>query len=143
MSDPLPPIPPAAPEPPPSPPPSGVTLSEPQWAMAIHLSALFGFFFPGIFNIIGPLVIWLIKRPASPRLDEVGKRVLNFQISYAIYFHGLWLVATALTWVLIGFLLYPFVPLLGAVWLGLTLFGAIRESNDEPFAFPGVIRFLR
>jgi uncharacterized Tic20 family protein len=140
MSDPLPPVPPSPPAPPA---PSGVSLSESQWALAIHLSALFGFFGPGVLNIVGPLVIWLLKRPESRRLDEVGKRVLNFQISYAIYFHVLWLAATVLTWVLIGFLLYPFVPLLGAIWLGLTIFGAIRESNDEPFAFPFVIHFLK
>ncbi|MDD5199754.1 MAG: DUF4870 domain-containing protein [Terrimicrobiaceae bacterium] len=138
MSDPLPPsLPPAPP-----PAPSG-SLNESQWAIAIHLSALIGFFVPGLLNVIGPLVIWLFKRPESAHLDAVGKRVLNFQISYAIYFHMLWLAAVVLTYILIGILLYPVIGLLALAWLALTILGAIKESNDEAYRFPLVIEFLK
>jgi len=36
------------------------------WAMATHLAALAVFIFPFFGNIIGPLIIWLIKKDESP-----------------------------------------------------------------------------
>jgi uncharacterized Tic20 family protein len=81
-------------ETPPPPPPQDVPPSLPatsvgdsterQWAVGIHLSALLGFAGPHLLNVIGPLIIWLIKKQDSAYLDSVGKRVLNFQISYSL-----------------------------------------------------------
>ena len=49
------------------------------WAMAIYLSSFF-------FVLIGPLVIWLIKKNDSDFIDYHGKEYFNFLISYTIYF---------------------------------------------------------
>lgn len=45
------------------------------WALLAHLAPLVGL------AIIGPLVIWLIKKDGSPFVDDQGKEALNFQIS--------------------------------------------------------------
>lgn len=125
--------------PPTPPPPAPVSTGDDHtWALVLHLSALLhllGATFPGA-NIVGPLVIWLIKKPQSPYLDEVGKRVLNFQISWAIYFAVLWLLVFAL----IGFLLLPIAAI---AWLIFVIVGAIKESNREPYQFPLTIQFLK
>ena len=53
------------------------------WAMLCHLSALAGFVVP-FGSIIGPLIVWLIKKDEMPIVDEHGKKALNFQITMAI-----------------------------------------------------------
>ena len=47
-------------------------------AMLIYLLSLFT-------GIIGPLIIWLIKRKESRLVDVSGKTYLNYFISYTIY----------------------------------------------------------
>ena len=119
--------------------------SENSWALLIHLSALLhllGATFPGA-NVVGPLVLWLIKRGDSAYLDDVGKRVLNFQISWAIYFAITWAAIGVLVFVLVGFLLMPLAAILAIAWLVITIIGAIKESNRERFEFPWTIQFLK
>ena len=55
-------------------------MSENSYAMLTHLSPLAGYVIP-FGNIIGPLVMWLIKRDQSPFLERVGREALNFQIT--------------------------------------------------------------
>jgi uncharacterized Tic20 family protein len=151
MSDPLPPPEPSQAPPPPQLPPAPPAnsppalsgLTENNWAIIIHLSAFLGWFGPGVLNIVAPLVIWLLKRPDSTYLDGVGKRVLNFQISYAIYFYALTVMTAVLMYVLIGFLLLPILGLFGIAWVALTIYGAIQESNGIAYRFPLTIQFLK
>ncbi len=56
-----------------------------QWAMACHLSSLIAYAGVPFGNIVGPLVIWLIKREESPFIDAHGKESLNFQITMTLY----------------------------------------------------------
>src|SRR4026207_1389310 len=55
------------------------------WCAFIHASALLGVLlhFPG--HLLGPLILWLIKRDDAPELDAHGKEAVNFQISMLIY----------------------------------------------------------
>lgn len=52
---------------PPAAPPSG--SSERTFAMLCHIAALAGFLIP-FGNIIGPLVIWLVKKEQYPLVDD-------------------------------------------------------------------------
>jgi uncharacterized Tic20 family protein len=126
--------PPAVPEPtPPTPQPSP---DEKQWKVILHLSALAGIILPSCGNIIGPLVVWLIKKPEIPALDAEGRKVLNFQISAAIYIF----VSS-----LIGFLtcFLAFLPIIVVIWwLIYTIIGAVKTSNNESFEFPLTIKML-
>jgi len=111
---------------------------ERQWVLGIHLSALAGLFIP-VGNILGPLVIWLIKKDQFPGLDPVGKAVLNFQISWAI-----WIVASIVVGVVGSCLfvpiLLPFAAFIG--WLVFTIIGAVKASNGEAYEFPLTIKML-
>ena len=53
-------------------------------AFLIHISAFAGFMFP-FGNIITPLIAWQTLKDRSPFLDEQGKEVVNFNISYTLY----------------------------------------------------------
>jgi uncharacterized Tic20 family protein len=101
----------------------------------MQLLGFAGFVFP-FGNIIGPLVLWLIKRPESPLLDRTGKEVLNFQITYTIYAA----VAGILCFVLVGFLILPVVFIL---WVVLMVVAAVRTGNGEEYKYPLTIRLLQ
>ena len=105
---------------------------EQNWAMIYHLAALSGFVIP-LGNVLGPLVVWLIKKDTMPLVDKHGKEALNFQITVTIAM----LISIVLMFVLIGILLV-FVVGIGA--LVLTILAAVKVSNGEldykyPFAF--------
>lgn len=57
---------------------------EKNWAIGAHLSAFASLIIP-FGNIIGPLIVWLVKRQESEFVNEHGKAALNFQISFLIY----------------------------------------------------------
>ncbi len=135
-----PPVPPQSEQPleptPPALPPSA-TPEEQSWAIALHLSGFAGFLLPSLGQIIAPLVIWLIKRPASAYLDRVGKEVLNFQISYTIYAAA----AGFLWWFFcIGLLVLPVILIL---WIVLMIVAAVKTSNGEDYKYPFTIRLLQ
>ena len=112
---------------------SQVSKDEQNWAMGCHLAALAGFLVP-FGNIIGPLVIWLIKRNEMPMVDRHGKEALNFQITVSIAF----LICVPLMFVLIG------IPLMFVVGIGaliLTIMAAVKVSGgDFEYKYPFAIR---
>ncbi len=56
---------------------------EKTWGMLCHLAALAGFIGIPFDTIIGPLVVWLVKKNEMLFVDEQGKEALNFQITMA------------------------------------------------------------
>jgi uncharacterized protein len=114
-----------------------------QWAVGLHLSALLGFAGPHLLNIIAPLIIWLIKKQDSPYLDSVGKRVMNFQISYSLYGFAAITLFGLPWWVVIGFIFLPIYAVVAVAWLIFTILGAVKESNGETYEYPFVIKFFQ
>ena len=113
-----------------------VSKEEQNWAMYCHLAALSGFIIP-LGNVLGPLVVWLIKKETMPLVDQHGKEALNFQITVLIAF----IVSALLTVVLIGFLLM-FVVGIGA--LVLTIMAAVKISNGQlDYMYPFAIRLIK
>jgi len=104
------------------------------WAMACHLAALAGFVIP-FGSIVGPLIVWLLKREEDEFINVNGKEALNFQITVAIAF----LVCALLALVLIGFLLMAVVGI-GA--LVLTIIAAVKASNGEDHKYPFALRLI-
>ena len=109
---------------------------EQQWAMIAHLSALAGFVIP-FGNVIGPLVVWLIKKDTMPLVDQHGKEALNFQITVMIAVF----VCILLMLILIGIFLI-FVVGLGA--LVLTIIAAVKVANGElDYKYPLTLRLIK
>src|SRR5262245_9575349 len=65
------------------PPMPAATVSR-TWEVVSHLVAFSGFIIP-FGNVIGPLVIWLMKKAESPSIEAHAKESLNFQISMTIW----------------------------------------------------------
>jgi uncharacterized Tic20 family protein len=111
------------------------TPEEKTWGMACHLSALAGYAVP-FGNIIGPLLVWLLKKDTMPFVDDQGKESLNFQITVTIAA----LVAGLLILVLIG------IPLLVAVALTdvvMIVLASVKTSEGVAYRYPVNLRFLR
>jgi uncharacterized protein len=114
------------------------------WGMLCHISALAGFLIP-FGQIIGPLVIWLLKRDISEFVNQCGKEALNFQISLMIYIlvAGGLLVASMLTLNFIG--IFAFIGLLiilGIINLVLSIVAGIKATNFEIYHYPLCFRFI-
>ncbi|MEL7588202.1 MAG: DUF4870 domain-containing protein [Prolixibacteraceae bacterium] len=111
------------------------TPDERTWAMFCHLSAFAGCIIP-FGNIIGPLVVYSMKRQEYPLVEDQGKEVLNFQITLSIAM----IISGILALVVIGiFLLIAF----GLVGLILTVMGALKANNGEYYRYPFSVRFLK
>ncbi|WP_339503456.1 DUF4870 domain-containing protein [Pseudomonas silesiensis] len=106
-----------------------------QWAMFCHLSALLGIWIP-FGTLIGPLVLWQMKREMDPFIDAQGKEALNFQITVAIA-TGL---SILLMVVVVGFFLIGLVAI-GAVVL--TIIAGVKANEGFPYRYPFTWRLIK
>lgn len=128
----------------PPPPVTGVpSAEEKQWALFAHLSALTGLFTGGIGAIVGPLVIWLIKKDTLPFVADQAKEALNFNITASIAVVVLSVVGAVLMVVLIGFLFYLLAGAVAIAWLVLTIVATIKAGNGESYRYPLTLRLVR
>jgi uncharacterized Tic20 family protein len=110
-------------------PPPIVTQDDKTLGMVMHILCLVGF------PIIGPLIIWLMKKDQSPYLDAQGRELLNFQISYFIYA----MVSVVLIAVLIGIVLLFAVGIASFVF---TIIGIVKAADGKVYRFPLCIRMM-
>jgi uncharacterized Tic20 family protein len=112
------------------------------WNMLCHLSALAGFVFP-FGNILGPLIIWQIKKNEIPSVELHGKSALNFQITASLLLIALSVVAFILTFIMIGILLFPVIALLGLAAIGLSVYAGIQANNGVDFKYPYSLELIK
>jgi hypothetical protein len=110
------------------------------WAMLCHLAGFAGLLpiVPAFGSILGPLIIWLIKKNEFSFVDEQGKEALNFQITMLIY----GVAAAALMLTCVGFVLLPVVVLVDMV---LVIIAAIKANDGYHYRYPYplIIRFIK
>lgn len=87
-------------------------------------------------TIIGPLIIWLLKRDDSKFVDTTGKNYLNFILSYTIW----GIIGTILLFVLIGFVVLAVLAVLAFVFQIVAL---IKAYQGEEYLPPLSIRFFK
>jgi uncharacterized Tic20 family protein len=116
------------------------SAEERQWGLFAHLSALVGFVVP-FGNVIGPLVIWLIKREQMPFVNDQGREALNFNITAGLV--GLVLIAlTAMSFGIGIFLTAPIGVVLAIAWLVLTIIAAIKANEGQAYRYPVCLRLV-
>lgn len=107
--------------------------------MLVHLLAIFT-------GLIGPLILWLVKRGDSDAVDRHGKVVLNLQLTLIIAFVGLSILAGI--FVIAGIEAVAVVPILlfwliGVAVLVLLIRGTIAASKGHDVTYPATIHFLK
>ena len=117
------------------------TADERMWALFAHLST-FTAFISGIGLIVGPLVIWLIKRDSMPFVADQAKEALNFNITVGLVAMAL-LIFTLIT---IGIGLLVTIPVGFALFLGwvvFTIIAAINANNGVNYRYPFILRLVQ
>ncbi len=112
-----------------------MTSDEKNWGMYCHLAALAGLIIP-FGNVVGPLVVWLIKKDEYPHVNSEGLESLNFQITVSVAA----MIAGALSVILIG------IPLLIAIVIFAVIFviKAIMETNEgRSYRYPYNFRLIK
>src|SRR5687768_14394528 len=105
------------------------------WAMLAHLASLAKYTVIPLANILGPLVVWLIKKDEMPFVDDQGKEAINFQISVTIY----GLISGALVCVGIGLIGLIAVLIYDLVF---TILAAVSAANGKAYRYPLTLRLV-
>ncbi|BDB16663.1 orotate phosphoribosyltransferase [Pseudomonas sp. CYM-20-01] len=106
-----------------------------QGAMLCHLAAFLGFVFP-FGSVVGPLILWQMKKEVDPFIDDQGKEALNFQITVAIA----WIACIVLAFAVIGFFLMIALAIATVV---LTIIGSIKANKGIAYRYPLTWRVIK
>ena len=100
-------------------------------AMLAHLLGI-------VTGFIAALVIWLINKdkPGMDFANDQAKEALNFQITMAIG----WIAASALAFVLIGFLLYPVLLIVNLIFC---IMAGMKANEGVAYRYPFALRLIK
>jgi uncharacterized protein len=115
--------------------------TEKNLAMFCHLAGIAGWILllptglPGG-NILGPLILWLLKKDTMPMVNEHGKEALNFQITVTAAILG----CMALFFLVLPLALIPIIWLAGLV---LSVLATVKASNGVLYRYPLTLRLVK
>jgi len=111
------------------------------WQAAAHLAALLPIPFG---SVIGPIVIWIMKRNCAPVVAQ-AKEAVSFQISAQIYCFLILLgCAIACAYVRhFGFAVIAFIIVWRIGWTVVVVTAAVAASVGREFRYPFAIRFVK
>jgi uncharacterized Tic20 family protein len=107
------------------------TSDERTFAILSHILAIV----PGV-GILGPLVIWLIKKDESQFVNENAKESLNFQLTVIIGY----IIGGITAAVLIGFIILAVVAVANLVFV---IMAAIKTSENKIYRYPFNLRLIK
>lgn len=136
--------PPAAPPPPASPVPTpGSPESQARtWNMLCHLSALAGFVIP-FGNILGPLLVWQIKKNEIPSTDIHGKAALNFQITVVLALLVSFVAGIILSFICIGVVFFFIAGGIALCSFIFAIIAGIKANNGEDYKYPYSLELVK
>jgi uncharacterized Tic20 family protein len=106
-----------------------------QWAAFAHLAGLFVLIVPPLGGILGPMIIWILKKDDMPFVRDQGREAINFQITMLLAM----LVAGALILALVGLVLLPIVIVTDVV---LILVATLAASDGRAYRYPFNLRLV-
>lgn len=111
-----------------------VTKSDKDFGLLVYASSFIGYLVP-LGSILGPLIIWLMKREESAFVDQCGRSCVNFKLSLLIYL----IISGVLVLVGIGFILLILLAILDLVC---TVLAIIKASEGKVYHYPLTIKFI-
>jgi len=129
------------------------------WASVCHLSALAVFSGAPFGNVLGPLIVCLIKKDDDPFIAFAGRESLNFQIFvsicgfflfvaymvsfFSVFFATIYDSAASAHPPLLALAILPFFFILDIFDLVNVIIAAIRSYKGEAYRYPISLRFVR
>ena len=104
-----------------------------QWGLCVHLSALSGWIGIPLGWMLGPLVVWSMKKDQLAFVADQGSEAINFQINMFVFM----LVSGLASMILIGI---PFLILFSLASLICPIIAAIEASKGNYYRYP-MIKF--
>jgi uncharacterized Tic20 family protein len=104
-------------------------------ATLCHLFSFCGYLIPFVGGVLGPMILWLLKRKNSEFIDIHGKESVNFQISILVYT----ILSALLITAAIGFILLGAVAIFNLVCV---ILASIRANDGELYRYPFCIRLI-
>lgn len=96
------------------------------WGMLSHLLALTMLISIPLGWILGPLVIWLLKKNEYEFVDDQGKESLNFQLSMTLYS--------------LSIILIPFIVIFDII---MVITASVQASDGVRYRYPLTIHFIQ
>jgi uncharacterized Tic20 family protein len=119
--------------------PTPASREERQWGTACHLSSLLVLTGVPLLNIVGPLVVWLLRKDRYAFVDDQGKEAMNFQISITLYV----LIALALTLtVVLAPLTLPLLVALAVFDIVMIVIATIKANDGVAYRYPLTLRLI-
>ncbi len=112
----------------------------------LNLSQLSFLAFP-ILGILIPLIIWILQKDKVKRVDQVGKSILNFQISWGIIFFSVSgiLMFSRLLHINLGLSVSNFLPFLFFMYaynIMIIVINSVSNWTNRKFFYKPALRFL-
>jgi len=107
---------------------SSPTNDEKTMGMLCHLT--------GLISIIGPIIVWLLKKDESAFVDANGKQAINFQLSIIIYSIG----SAILLIIGIGLILLLAIGIFACIMI---VVASIKAANGEVFQYPLSLQLIK
>lgn len=105
---------------------------EKNWGVTMHLAAFFGLLLP-LGLVLGPLLVWLLKKNDSHFLDYQGKKAVNFQLTVLIIIFGLLLLSIIIRPIIAVAFMTGIGGLVFAAYAGFMIYSG--KEFDYPFSF--------
>ena len=107
------------------------------------MSALAGLVLPSIGSILGPLLVWQMKKNEFPSVDAHGKAALNFQITVALAIVVLTAVGVPLTAVCIGVIFFIAAIIIGIAGLIFAVIAGIKANDGQEYKYPWSLTLVK
>jgi len=121
-----------------------VTSDQQTWRVLAHASAFIQLV--GAPSVVGPLVVWLIKRD-DPVVEPHARAALNFQLTLLIYFVAgfalAFLAAVTVVGLVLTILILVFLGILVLLELIFALMATIAASRGELYAYPMSLELIK
>ena len=105
------------------------------------MSALAGLLVP-CGNLLGPLVVWLIKKGELPSVDAHGKAALNFQLTVFIATMVAAVLMFALWFFCLGWIMIPFVIAIPIAGIVFSVIAGVKAGDGRPYEYPYSLKLL-
>ena len=114
----------------------GIESSDRTWAMFAHLATLSGYIGVPFGWILGPLVVYLVKKDESPYVKEHAREALNMGISATIYL----IVSVVLMLIVVGILTALAV---GVGTIVYAIIAGIAANEGRTYRYPFIFRLVK
>jgi uncharacterized Tic20 family protein len=115
--------------------PENLSENERTWGMIAHFSALAAFVLPLVGGVIGPLIVWALKKDQYPFAGEAAKEAINFNLTVLLASCVCAVLAFVFVGIVLGFALFVY-------WLVMTILAGVKASEGLHYRHRFTLRLL-